>query len=258
MRGRLAALAAYVGFAPLLRIRGLSPLEACGIVLGACWLLPAVAGAVLALAGSTRALPLTRRISSRPNLLWWALAATIALEAGALLVAGAAVHAMSICRREGRARAVMLYDDMGVLPRGLYCAGFYRVALAARARWGPGEVVVARYSREALEEALESARILVLATHGHAGRIWISEPEQYVAASDVRRLADAARARGATEGPDARRLVYLCACEGALDAAGWRAAFAPADVVMFDRASSGVEHALWLWTEAPGAVRSMP
>ena len=57
---------------------------------------------------------------------------------------------------------------------------------------------------------------------------------------------------------DRLQLVYITACDGGRNAAGWRAALAPAEVTTFDRLSAVLEHVWLLWLVAPGKVRGLP
>src|SRR5262249_43641738 len=108
-------------------------------LVGAVWLLAWVGGVVLAILGSTRGLPLIARLARRPRWLWLAWVVNVLLLGVALLTTAAALHASSLTRDDDEPAPVyLLYDDMGVLPRWIFTLGFYRISLAANARWGPG------------------------------------------------------------------------------------------------------------------------
>jgi hypothetical protein len=236
------------------------------------WLLAWLGGLYLALSGSARALPLVGRLARRPRLLRLALALNTLLLAASACTAAAAVHAASLTRDDETPAAVyLLYDDMGFVPRWVMNLGFYRVSLAARARWGAGQVVVGPLDERHLRQALRRGRFVCLAAHGAAGDIMtphlrITPPpvgDDGAAPSRGLRVADVDK--NGQPGPwtflaagDDLRFVYNSACDGGSKAEEWRRALAPADVRTFDRLSAVAEHVLWLWSEAPGRVREMP
>ncbi|MBI2432466.1 MAG: hypothetical protein HYV26_06305 [Candidatus Hydrogenedentes bacterium] len=52
--------------------------------------------------------------------------------------------------------------------------------------------------------------------------------------------------------------VYLAGCDSGTLRQEWEKAFAPAHVYTYDRLTAVAEHAWWLWTEGPEAVRELP
>ena len=51
--------------------------------------------------------------------------------------------------------------------------------------------------------------------------------------------------------------VYLSECYSRRKAAEWQQAFAPVEIVTFDRLSGQMEHLWWLWFDAPGRLREV-
>ncbi len=233
------------------------------LVLGVPWL----AGLLLALAGSSRCLPLVGRLAGSPRLLRVAFVVNCGLWGLAGLVGGLALHAASLCRAEGPAPVCVLYDDMGAAPRWLFQLGAYRIALAARERWGEGSVAVVPQDRDNLETALRHGRVVILLCHGRDGRIdkddltVMPSPEAYQSQEGPVRLVWVQEGEQGWEtlahGRDLH-LVYITACDGGRHADRWREALRPAEVITFDRLSAMLEHAWWLWFGAPGRVRDLP
>jgi hypothetical protein len=236
------------------------------LLLGVLWL----AGLLLALAGSSRRLPLVGRLAGRPRVRRIAFVINCGLWVLAALVVGLALHAAALCRTEGPAPVCVLYDDMGAAPRWLFQLGAYRIALAARERWGDGSVAVVPLDRANLETALAHGRFVILLCHGRDGCIdkddfrVMTSPEAYMGPEGPVRMVcvhqDAARPDDwETLGHSKNlRLVYITACDGGKHAERWREALRPAEVVTFDRLSAMLEHAWWLWFGAPQRVRDLP
>jgi uncharacterized membrane protein len=233
------------------------------------WLLLWLGGLLLALSGSRSVLPLVGRIARRPLLLRLALAGNTVALAVVALIATTAIHASSLTRDDDEpASAYLLYDDMGVVPRWVMSLGFYPMSLAARARWGPDQVVVAPLDERHLRQALRHGRIVFLAAHGFGGdittrQLLIAPPplgDDGAASGRGLRVADVDD-RGVPGlwtfmpvGEDLR-FVYNASCDGGRKADAWSRALAPAEVRTFDRLSATAEHALWLWSEGPRCVR---
>lgn len=235
------------------------------------WLLAWLGGLTLALAGSWRVLPLVGRLARKPRLLRLALVGNGLALVVVVLTATLAVHASSLTRDDDQpAAAYLLYDDMGAVPRWVFNLGFYRVALAARARWGPDQVVVAPLDERHLRQALRHGRLVCLAVHGREGDVlapglritpcpsdddgtepprglWVAEVDEHDRSGSWTFLA---------AGADLR-FVYNSACDGGSKATEWSRALAPAEVRTFDRLSAALEHVVWLWAEAPRHVREM-
>jgi hypothetical protein len=235
------------------------------------WLLAWSGGFLLALFGSRRTLPLIRRLARRPFLLRLAFAGNTSLLAAAALTTALALHASSLTRDDDEPAAVyLLYDGMGVVPRWVMNLGFYRVSLAAQARWGPGSVVVAPLDEHHLRLALRHGRFVFLACHGQGGEI--TTPGLRITPSPPAE-AGATAARGlclANDEGDDRcgrwrlleagqnlRFVYNSACDGGSKAGEWEQALTPAEVRTFGRLSAVIEHLLWLWSDGPRHAREM-
>jgi uncharacterized membrane protein len=235
------------------------------------WLIVWLGGLLLALSGSSRALPLVGQLARRPRLLRLAFAGNALLLAAAALTALTAIHASFLTRDDDDpAVAYLLYDDMGGVPRWVMNLGFYRVSLAARARWGPGRVVVAPLDERHLRLALLHGRLVYLAAHGDAGDITARDlqiappplgndgagPARGLRVADAHGGGDPGRWTFLPAGKDLRFL-YNSSCDGGSKAEEWRRALAPAEVRTFDRLSAVAEHLLWLWSEGPRRVRDM-
>jgi hypothetical protein len=230
-------------------------------------------GLLTALAGSSRCLPLLGRLAARQRMVRIAFVVNCALWVLAGLVTGLALHASSLCRAEGPAPVCVLYDDMGALPRWLFNLGAYRIALAARERWGDGSVSVAPLDPPHLEQALRDGRMIVLLCHGRDGYIYkaskedlfiTASPDWFVGPDGLRRwvcVRDSKAAEGCWVGlpvGEHLQLVYITACDGGRLAGRWQKVFRPAEVITFDRLSAALEHVWWLWLVAPGRVRDLP
>ncbi len=204
-------------------------------------------GLSLACCNSSRSLPGIARLMRRERLLRLARIGCIVLVLGTLVLGGLALHSSVITRNDGPGDAYMLYDDMGCVPRWVFCLGFYRISLAARERWGAESVVVALLTQQTLREALGSGRFVFVASHGYwgmvaSGQIAVAPFDGIVRESVGERLA----------------FVYITACEGGFKAAAWEEALRPAKVITFNRLSAVVEHIYWLWFSGASAVRAVP
>jgi uncharacterized membrane protein len=242
-----------------------------------CLGLPWLAGLLLALAGSARRLPLAGRLAGRPRIRRIAFLVNCGLWALAGLLIGLATHAAALCRTEGPAPVCVLYDDMEVAPRWLFQLGAYRMARAARERWGEGSVAVVPLDKANLGMALRHARVVVLLCHGQDG--CIIKDNLVVHASPLPLPDSLASERSrpmrcrvcVDEGQDGQndrytdvlavgedlRLVYITACDGGKHADRWQEALRPAEVVAFDRLSAMLEHVWWLWFVAPERLPSL-
>jgi hypothetical protein len=238
-------------------------------ILPACWFIAWLSGLLLALCGSYRSLPLVGRFVRRPLLLRLGLAVNLLFLITAALAAAAVTHASSLTRDDGKPAAVyLLYDDMGFVPRWVMNLGFYRMSLAARERWGPDNVIVARLDERDLREALRHGRFVFLAAHGEGGDILTArfqiEPPALADGTASNGLFfgkyDAAGNLGRWELLEANedlRFVYNAACDGGSKADEWNQALAPAEVKTFDRLSATAEHLFWLWTEGPRRIQKL-
>ncbi len=168
----------------------------------------------------------------------------------AAVLTGVTLHSTSLTRvRDGRpARVYVLYDEhavkVGTVPRWMMSLGAYRLARAARQRYGADNVVVDRMSPAALREAFLHGEIVVLNTHGRHGEVHYDQGRVFKAShmgTQVKR------------GPRLK-LVYLTACGGGHAMKQWRRGLKPARVISFARNSATLEHAWWYWTRAPQLV----
>jgi uncharacterized membrane protein len=236
------------------------------------WLAVWCVGLMLAASGSTRALPLIGRLARRPRLVRLAWVGNALLCVGVLLTTGTALHASSLTRQDDEPAPVyLLYDDLGIVPRWVFNLGFYRIARAATARWGPASVVVAPLDEHHLRLALRHGRFVFLACHGQDGyivtpRLWINPPPLSAPGLEQSRhcLYVASREAEDSEEPwtvlpagESLQLVYNSACDCGVKADEWEEGLAPAEVRTFGRLSTVAEHIVWLWDSGPDRVRAM-
>ena len=204
---------------------------------------------LLALLGSTRPVLLISRLAQQPRVLDFGRRATYGGYALLLMLGLLAAHASWTVRPlPGTApKAVMLYDDMDLFPRWVFALGFYRIARAANAQWGPGQADVRPFTRRNLGEVQQHASFLFLATHGTEEGLQLEHgkltPEAVMAMPSATMALD---------------FVYITGCDSGAQQAAWEAAFAPAEVITFDRLSAIVEHIWWLWMRGPEVIRSLP
>jgi hypothetical protein len=235
------------------------------------WLPAWLGGLVVALLGSRRTLPVIGRLTRRPFLLRMAFAGNTALLAVVAIITAIALHASSLNRDDDEPAAVyVLYDDMGFVPRWAINVGFYRISLAARDRWGPGNVVVAPLDEHHLRLALHHGKFVFLACHGADGEITMSRlriAPPALAGADVPTAkglcianVDADDRRGPwtfLKAEQNLRFVYNAACDCGTKSGEWQQALAPAEVQTFGRLSAVVEHVVWLWSAGPRRIREM-
>jgi hypothetical protein len=232
----------------------LEPLVNWGICgLFGAWLVVFVVGLVLGIVGSRRAIPVVRAMGGRRWVRRLAAVTSVAAHTCGALILVIALHSTRRAREfDGRpAHVYLLYDDMGFVPRWVLTLGAYRLTGAADRRWGGGSTVVACISPARLKEAFARGRVVFLATHGTYRGGAVGYGEHTFSPADV--------GGEFVPGPELR-FVYIAACDGGAGDAGvaWDTALAPAQVVSFDRLSTNVEHAWWLWLEAPGVIAALP
>jgi hypothetical protein len=219
-----------------------------------------------------RALPLIARLTRLPFIYRLAWAGNALLCVGIALIVTATIHATSLTRQDDEPAPVyLLYDDMGLIPRGVFNLGFYRITLAATERWGPGSVVVAPLDEQHLQLALNHGKFVFLACHGRDGDIAtphlrivphplfpgaLEQPHHGVFVT-IRNTDSPEEPWIALPARQSLQLVYNTACDSGAKAELWEAAFAPAEVKTFDRLSTVAEHIVWLWGEGPDRVRTM-
>lgn len=197
-----------------------------------------------ALLGREAYLPGLWRIANWPRVMRAAARVWLAIFVLLATTACFALFASTKVRQDTTpAKVHLLYENAGRFPRWLFAIGFYPMARAAEERFGPGQVVLQRVTRESLHRALHEARFAFLGTHGmHQG---ILVPDGFFKVSDV------------TPGevnPDLK-FVYMAGCD---QGAGWETAFAPAKVISYNRLTSVAEHIWWMWFDGPRTLRELP
>jgi hypothetical protein len=162
----------------------------------------------------------------------------------AVFLAGMSVYSNQVARPlDGYpAQLYILYDDTQA-PRWVMALVSSPTILAAERSWGRGSTIVAPITLRSLAEALAQGRFVYVAVHGDHGPLLYREGE--ITPQDV--------ARGMPVGKDLR-LVYLSACYSGNMAAEWEAALTPARVVSYPRFSAHLEHAFFLWVQAPRII----
>lgn len=195
--------------------------------------------------GQMKPVPLASRMCHNETALKTIRIGVLGAYCFAVSIAAISIHASSLTRRIGKpARAYMLYDDMGGVPRWVFCLGYYRIALAAFDRWGSGSVVVDELSHDSLTHAVEHGDFVFVASHGLDGYVLYGnvaiQPDDELAALAGPRL----------------RMVYLTACDAGKNAQ-WKSMLAPSKVRVFDRPSAVVEHIAWLWLWGPSEFKDL-
>ena len=135
------------------------------------WLLVWLLGVVFAITGSPPD-PNSRRIAKGKTWVLVSLVSNSLLWVGAFLMLAAAWHTASLIRSGGGPAPVyVLHDDrpFETVPLWVRNLRFYRIALAATDKWGPGSIVVASLTEDNLKQALRHGRFVVLWGHGIQG-----------------------------------------------------------------------------------------
>ena len=211
-----------------------------------CWLVFWVYGGAAALLGSQQEMPIVRLLTCRKRL----LRVTVLLIALAWLAAACvtpfAVHARTLARHDAApAQVYMLYDDLNKVPRWIFTLGFYRISLAAAEQWGNESIVAVKLTKENIERALRDGRFVFIASHGKAQGLLMNK--KWVKPGDVRSM----------EVNPGIEFVYLTSCDSGAQKKAWEDAFAPAEVVTFDRLTAIIEHAWWMWFRGPEQIAAM-
>jgi hypothetical protein len=244
-------------------------------LLGA-WLLMWMVLAGFALAGSTRALPLVKRLTGHPRILRVAFGANCLVLLLLPLFAVLCFHATTLTRtnRHPAAAVYFLYDEGIPVPRWGYALWMYRVSLQAQRNWGKGSVVLDRLDKETLRTGLAHGRVVILATHGGDGYActWYAPEKLGVFPPDTRATnQDGPRfLRTSILGPNNQwgemksvpvsrdlRLVYMFGCDVGKETSQWQKHLAPAETVTYDRWSTAFDHALWFGLTGPGALKRL-
>ena len=243
------------------------------VVLGglALWGLISMVAIGMAIAGSTRPLPLIAWLARRSRLMRVALIGNSVLLALVVLVVGLAIHASSLAREDAvPAPVYFLYDNrdyefLGAWGPKLFC---YRISRVAQERWGPGSVVVAPITAENFRTAITHGRFVVLQSHGKSGAmvttdgytVWPNSPAMFAEDRQVFPVIGFVRPNfattSATPGKDLQ-FVYISACNGGELATEWDQRFAPAEVVTFDRLTGAMETLWWLWFDGPDRLKEI-
>lgn len=210
------------------------------------WLVFWAFGLCLALLGSARPMPLIRRLAKYPWI--WrsgALALLATYSIGALLVP-VWLHARALApAAQTQGSVYFLYEDNDVFPRWFFLLVFYPMTRTASDLWGDGSVVVQRFDRPAVLNAVAHAEAMYLGTHGTPKGLMLDEG--WLTPDDL---------NDADINPNLR-FVYISGCDSGRQREGWVAALAPAEVVTYDRLSAVLEHAWWLWFRGPDKLRAI-
>lgn len=200
----------------------------------------------LALLGSVRPMPLVERLTHRKPVLRFALASLILAYLAVALSIPVALHGRVLAPPEHTHGPVhFLYDDNGLFPRWLFVIAFYPMTRRATALWGEGAVVIQRFEREAVHHAVTEGEFLYLGTHGTVKGLMIEGG--WLVPEDLEDI---------DINPNLK-FVYLSGCDSGQQRDGWLAAFAPAEVVTYDRLSAVLEHVWWLWFRGPAKLTSV-
>jgi hypothetical protein len=139
----------------------------------------------------------------------------------------------------------MLYDDLGIFPRGLFSVAMYRLAYEGQKKWGYGSAVLLPLDRDGINHALSTGIFVFVGSHGTAQGLLLRDG--YYRPADVPE----------NSGKDLA-YVYLAGCDSGVQREAWEEALHPAKVKTYDRLTPTLEHLWWLWTEGPGIVRNLP
>lgn len=203
-------------------------------------------GAGSALMGRSFELPVVSFLAQRHRIVGVSLAIQgLVLLLLSTLCPYVAYTAASVRGDQGAADVVLLYEDVDRYPRWLFTSAYYPLTRAAQERFGAENVAVRKLSQESLAEAVRSARFVFVGSHGKAEGLLLDNkwfPPDGVAAMHK---------------SDRLEFVYLASCDSGAQADAWRAAFAPAEVVTYDRLTAVAEHVWWLWTEGPRRVKAL-
>jgi hypothetical protein len=214
------------------------------IVLGVAWATAWLAGTLMAAAGSSRPLPILARLGGQSRVRWTGMVGAGSFWLAAACLAGMSLYADRVARPlDGNpAQLYILYDDTQA-PRWVMALVSSPTIHAAERHWGRGSTIVAPITPRSFAEALARGRFVYVAVHGDHGPLLHKGGE--ITPQDVE--------RGMPVGKGLR-LVYLSACYSGNMAAEWETALAPARVVSYPRFSAHLEHAHFLWVQAPRII----
>jgi hypothetical protein len=165
----------------------------------------------------------------------------------ALVVAVIDFQARALIRTdEAPGKVYFVYEDNnGLVPEWVFRVGLWPLARESVQHYGEGEVVLLPISEAHLRRAFQEGIFVVVGSHGQAQGIiaerkWFSP--QDLAPGDVGLQL---------------RMVYLAGCDSGAQAEAWQRVLKPAEVITHDRLTAVVEHAWWLWTQAPAQLRQV-
>ena len=233
----------------------------------------------LGLAGSTRELPLFRRLARSNRVMWLSYWANVLALALVPVIAIFACHATALTRTSRNDAAVyFLYDNGIPVPRWTYALGLYRISLLAQRKWGRGCTVVDRLNPPNLRTALAHGKVVFLATHGDDGYAYvfnralprISPGTLRIEPPDIDTRSGTKTCRGlciSVLGADNNwskpetitmnsglRLAYVFACDAGKRASQWQTNLAPAQVITYNRASTIYDHGWWFAFTGPARL----
>lgn len=205
-----------------------------------CWLVFWGFGAALALLGSWREMPLVRRLTTLPRLLGGVAGSMMVLQALLGITALITMDSLRLTRPgPSPARVHYVYEDVDTFPRWLFTLAFYPMARAGTSCFGAGSVAVEKLDRDSIIAALSQGAVVFIGSHGTPRGLMI--PSGYFEAHEINALKLS---------PDLR-FVYLTGCD---QKSAWVEAFAPAEVVTYDRLTAVIEHLWWMVFEGPKVV----
>lgn len=205
-----------------------------------CWLVFWGFGAVLALIGSWREMPLVWRLARMPRLLRSVAGIVVGLQVLLGLVALITLDSLRLTRPGPTpAKVYYVYEDVDTFPRWLFTLAFYPMSRASVRCFGPHSVAVEKLDRDSIAAALSQGAVVFIGSHGTPRGLMV--PSGYFEAHEITEL---------TLSPELR-FVYLTGCD---QKSTWVDAFAPAEVVTYDRLTAVVEHLWWMVFEGPNVV----
>ena len=192
------------------------------------------------------ALGMVHRLAARDRAVQSAGLGLAALYLFFLALIPFAVHASQLVPSERESGAVyMVYEDNGIFPRWLFALAFYPMARAAESTYGKDSAVLIKISRATVAKALAEGHVVFVGSHGTRKGLMLHN--DWLLPKDIAALP---------KNPSLK-FVYLTGCDSGDQREAWTSAFAPADVVTYDRLSASLEHAWWLWFSGPEKVRAM-
>lgn len=201
-------------------------------------------GLLMALLGGARQMPIVYRLGARRWVARTAAFGLLAIYLALIALLPLAAHASSLVPQNRDVGEVyMVYEDNGVFPRWLFALAFYPMAQAARQVYGPDAPVLIEISREAVENSVAHGRVVYVGSHGTSRGLMLRD--DWLLPGEFK---DAPKNPGL-------RLVYLSGCDSGDQRDAWEKAFAPAEVITYDRLSAVLEHVWWLWFRGPDVVR---